>query len=182
VSVGLLAAAAALAAAPALDADLVLRNGAVYTVDAARSWAQAVAIKDGRLVYVGSDAGLERYVSPRTKVVDLGGRLVLPGFVDAHVHPVSGGVELGQCNLNDLPDAKAILDKVRQCDAEKPGDGWLVGGGWALTAFPDGAPTRQALDAVVGHRPVFLSAADGHSSWVNSRAVKIGCVSCMYSV
>ncbi len=154
-------------------ADLALRNGAIYTVDAARSWAQALAIADGRLVYVGSDGGLAPYLGPKTKVVDLGGRLVLPGFVDAHVHPVSGGVELGQCNLNDLPDAKAILDKVRRCDEEKPGPGWLVGGGWALTAFPEGAPTRRALDAVAGSRPVSLSAADGHSTWVNSRALAL---------
>jgi predicted amidohydrolase YtcJ len=145
----------------------------VYTVDAARSWAEAVAVRDGRIAYVGSDRGAAAYVGPRTKVVDLGGRLVLPGFVDAHIHPVSGGIELGQCDLNDLPDAAAILEKVRQCDAGSPGRGWLQGGGWALTAFPSGAPTRQALDAVVPGRPVYLSAADGHSAWVNSKALSL---------
>ncbi len=165
----------ALAAAPAppTPAEVVLRNGAVYTVDAARSWAQAVAIRDGRLTYVGSDRGVAAQVGPRTKVVDLGGRLVLPGFVDAHIHPVSGGVELGQCNLNDLPDAPATLAKVRACAAERPGTGWLQGGGWSLTAFPAGAPTRQALDAVVADRPVYLSSADGHSAWVNSKALAL---------
>jgi predicted amidohydrolase YtcJ len=167
----LAAAAAALAAPP--PADLVLRGGRVYTVDAARSWAEAVAVKDGRLVYVGSTRGAAAHVGPRTKVVELGGRLVVPGFVDAHIHPVSGGVELGQCNLNDLPDARSILDKVRQCAAEKPGTGWLVGGGWSLTAFPGGAPTRQALDAVLAARPVFLSSADGHSAWVNTKALAL---------
>jgi predicted amidohydrolase YtcJ len=130
-------------------------------------------VKDGRLLYVGSDRGAALHVGPRTKVVDLGGRLVLPGFVDAHIHPVSGGIELGQCNLNDLPDAAAILEKVRRCDALKPGPGWLVGGGWALTAFPGGAPTRQALDAVARERPVFLTAADGHSAWVNTKALAL---------
>jgi predicted amidohydrolase YtcJ len=161
------------AAEGAAPADLVLRGGAIYTVDAARSWAEAVAVKQGRLVYVGSDRGVAAHVGPQTKVVDLGGRLVLPGFVDAHIHPVSGGVELGQCDLNGLPDAPAILEKVRACDREKPGDGWLVGGGWALTAFPGGAPRRQALDEVVAHRPVYLGAADGHSAWLNSKALAL---------
>jgi predicted amidohydrolase YtcJ len=106
-------------------------------------------------------------------VVDLGGRLVLPGFVDAHIHPISGGIELGLCSLNDLPDAQAMLEKVRACDTAKPGPGWLQGGGWSLPAFPGGAPTRQALDAVVKGRPVYLSAADGHSAWVNSKALAL---------
>jgi len=160
-------ASSAVAAAPA---DLVLRGGAVYTVDAARSWAQAVAVKDGRIVFVGSDRGVAAHVGAGTKVVDLHGRMVLPGFVDAHIHPVSGGIELGQCDLNDLPDARATLEKVRQCAAT--GEGWVVGGGWSLAAFPGGAPTREALDAVVPGRPVYLSAADGHSSWVNTLALK----------
>ena len=95
----------------------MLRHGAIYTVDAARSWAEAVAVKDGRIVFVGSDQAASALIGPRTKVVDLGGRLVLPGFVDAHVHPVSGGMELGLCNLNDLPDAAATLAKVRECAA-----------------------------------------------------------------
>jgi predicted amidohydrolase YtcJ len=169
----LLPSARLFAAAAADPADLVLRGGVVYTVDAARSWAQALAVKGGRLVYVGSDHGVAARIGPRTQVVDLGGRLVLPGFVDAHVHPVSGGVELGQCNLNDLPDAKSIFDKVRKCATEKPGPGWLVGGGWSLTAFPAGAPTRQELDAVVRERPVFLYSADGHSSWANTKALEL---------
>ena len=158
---------------PDAPADLVLRNAAIYTVDAARSWAQAIAVKGGRIAYVGSERGADAHVGPATKVVDLGGRLVLPGFVDAHMHPISGGIELGLCSLNDLPDAQAMLEKVRTCDAAKPGHGWLQGGGWSLPAFPGGAPTRQALDAVVKGRPVYLSAADGHSAWVNSKALAL---------
>jgi predicted amidohydrolase YtcJ len=168
-----LALAAARPNAPGPPADLVLRHGALYTVDAVRSWAQAVAVKDGRIVYVGSDAGVAAQVGPRTKVVDLAGRLVLPGFVDAHIHPVSGGIELGLCNLNDLPDAPATLAKIRACAAEKPGGDWVQGGGWSLTAFPASGPTRQALDAVVPDRPAYFSAADGHSAWVNSKALAL---------
>ena len=169
----LLALAASRPVAPSAPADLVLRHGVVYTVDAARSWAQALAVKDSRIVYVGSDLGVAAHVGPGTKVVDLGGRLVLPGFVDAHIHPVSGGIELGLCNLNDLPDASATLAKVRACATQRPGTEWLHGGGWSLTAFPAGGPTRQSLDAVAPDRPVYFSSADGHSAWVSSKALAL---------
>ena len=99
---------------------------------------------------------------------------MLPGFVDAHIHPVTGGMELGQCNLNDLPDAPAILAKVR---AVRGGEAGRRVGSWAAAGrsprFPGGAPTREALDAVVPDRPVFLSSADGHSSWVNTKALAL---------
>ena len=153
-------------------ADLVLTGGAVYTMDAARSWAQAVAVRGGRIVYVGSDAGVRPWVGPATRVVPLGGRMVLPGFQDAHVHPVSGGIELGQCDLNNLETRDAIVEKVRACATEQAGRPWVVGGGWSLPAFPGGAPTRELLDSLVPDRPAYLSAADGHSAWVNSEALR----------
>jgi len=157
---------------PPPPADLVLTGGDVYTLDAARSWAEAVAVRDGRIVYVGSDLGARAYVGPKTRVVALGGRMVLPSFQDAHIHPVSGGVELGQCNINDLATEGAILEKVRAC-AETETKTWIVGGGWPLPAFPDANPKKEALDKVVPDRPVVLSAADGHSSWVNSKALEL---------
>ena len=158
--------------APRPAADTVLHNAAVYTVDAARSWAQAVAIREGRIVYVGGEAGVRAFVGPRTKRVDLGGRMVLPGFVDAHIHPVSSGVEINRCDLSDLPTAEAILAKVRDCAHRQAGP-WVVGTGWSLPAFPNGAPTKEALDAAVPERPAFFSAADGHSGWVNSKALAL---------
>ncbi len=162
----------AAALAPPPPADLVLTGGAVYTMDAARSWAEAVAVREGRIVYVGSEVGARAYVGPKTRVVALGGRLVLPSFQDAHIHPVSGGVELGQCNVNDLATKDAILEKVRACAATEKKT-WIVGGGWPLPAFPDANPRKEMLDAVVPDRPVVLSAADGHSSWVNSKALEL---------
>ena len=158
-------------AGAATTADLVLTGGAVYTMDAARSWAQALAVRDGRIVYVGSDAGARAFVAAKTRVVRLDGRMVLPAFQDAHIHPLSGGLELGLCDLNDLATKDAILDKLRECaKTEKP---WLLGGGWALPAFPNAAPTRDLLDAIVPDRPAYLTAADGHSGWVNSKAIEL---------
>ncbi len=153
-------------------ADLALTGGAVYTLDAARSWAQAVAIRAGRIVYVGSDAGIAPWIGAKTRVVALGDRMLLPGFQDAHVHPVTGGLELTLCNLNELATRAAVVEKVRACAAQQPGE-WLVGGGWALPIFPGGNPERALLDELSPERPAYLSAADGHSAWVNSRALAL---------
>jgi predicted amidohydrolase YtcJ len=158
--------------APPRPADLVLTGGAVYTMDAPRSWAEAVAVRDGRIVAVGPDASARAFVGPKTRVVPLRGRFVLPAFQDAHIHPVSGGLELGQCDLNDLATKEAILDRVRTCAAAEK-KLWIVGRGWPLPAFPDANPTRDLLDAVVPDRPVLLSAADGHSIWANSKALEL---------
>jgi predicted amidohydrolase YtcJ len=164
---------AAAAVAPPAPADLVLTGAAVYTMDPARSWAEAVAVRGGRIVFVGSAEGARALAGPRTRVLDLAGRMVLPGFHDAHIHPVSGGVELTQCNLNDLPDEAAVVAQVRACaEAAKP-DEWVVGGGWALPVFPGGVALKATLDAATGGRPAYLSAADGHSAWVNTKALAI---------
>ncbi len=161
----------------AAPADLVLRNGAIYTVDAARSWAQAVAIRGDRLVFVGADRDAAAFVGPRTRVVDLGGRFVLPGFHDRHVHPVSGGVELTQCDLNSSADRDEVLARLTACVARLGGRPWLVGGGWDLTLFPGGVADRRDLDAILPDRPALLGSADGHSSWVNSKALELAGVS-----
>jgi predicted amidohydrolase YtcJ len=162
----------AAAAAPA-PADLVLTGAAVYTMDPARSWAEAVAIRHGRIVFVGTAAAAKPWTGERTRVLDLTGRMVLPGFHDAHIHPVSGGVELAQCNLNDLPTAEAVLARVAECAATAGPDDWVLGGGWALPVFPGGLARKEALDAVTGGRPAYLTAADGHSAWVNARALAL---------
>lgn len=154
-------------------ADVLLRNGAIYTVDAARSWAEAAAIAHGRIIYVGVNAGAEEFITPQTHVIDLNGKMVLPGFHDSHVHPVSGGIELGQCNLNGLQTQQEIFDAVREYAQKNPALPWIVGGGWDLPIFPNANPTKQQLDQLVSDRPASLSAADGHSAWVNSKALEL---------
>jgi hypothetical protein len=154
-------------------ADWVLRNGAIYTMDAARTWAEAVAIDDGRIVYVGAKDGLKPWLGARTKLVDLQGKMVLPGFHDSHVHPISGGIELGECNLNGLDTQEQIFDAIRSYAGQNPNAPWIRGGGWDLPIFSNANPHKSLLDQIVPDRPVFLSAADGHSAWINSKALQI---------
>ena len=154
-------------------ADLVLTGGAVYTVDAARSWAQAVAVSAGRITAVGSDADMRPFVGSRTEVVNLRGRMVLPGFQDAHVHASSGGLELGRCDLSPLHTRAGYLAAIREYADHNPQAAWITGGGWSMDVFPGGVPSKDDLDAVVPDRPVFLSNRDHHGAWVNSRALAL---------
>jgi predicted amidohydrolase YtcJ len=154
-------------------ADLLLRGGAVYTVDAPRSWATAVGVKGGRIIYVGSDNVPGGMVGSGTEVVDLNGRMVLPGFQDGHVHLLAGGVDLGECTLFTLENAAAIADSIKACSAARPNTPWLRGAGWELTAFPDANPSSAFLDRIVEDRPAFFDAADGHSAWANSKALDL---------
>ena len=154
-------------------ADLLFRGGAVYTVDAPRSWATAVGVKGSRIIYVGSDSVPGGMIGAGTEVIELGGRMVLPGFQDGHVHLLAGGVELGECTLFTLESAAAIADSIRACAAARADASWVRGAGWELTVFPDANPSRVLLDRIVGDRPAIFDAADGHSAWVNSEALEL---------
>jgi predicted amidohydrolase YtcJ len=173
ITLGLSFAAAAAASDGPTSADLVFDNGAVYTVDGARSWAQAVAVAGGRIVFVGTDAAAKAWIGPQTKVVDLGGKMLMPAFHDSHVHPVTSGMEVLECDLHGLETAQQVLDAVRAYAAAHPEAKWIRGGGWELTLFPAGNPSKTLLDGVVPDRPVLLDASDGHSAWANSKALAI---------
>jgi predicted amidohydrolase YtcJ len=145
----------------------------VYTVDEMRNRARAVAVTGGRISAVGSDGEIRRHVGQRTEVVDLSGRLLLPGFQDSHIHPVASGVDMLQCDLHEayaLADYERIIGEYAD---EHPDAGWIVGGGWSMDIFPGGSPSKEILDAIVPDRPVFLPSRDGHSGWVNSRALEL---------
>ncbi len=159
------------------NADLVLTGGAVYTVDAARSWAQAVAVRDGRIAAVGTDAEIADLAGPRTERIDLAGRMLLPAFTDAHVHASAGGLERARCDLSGVHSLEEYLAAVRRYAEANPGTGWITGGGWAMDVFPGGTPRREDLDAAAGDRPVFLSNRDHHAAWVNSKALALAGVS-----
>jgi predicted amidohydrolase YtcJ len=156
---------------PAERADLLLTNGAVYTMSTARPWASALAVAKGKILYVGDDRGALRLRGGSTVVADLGGKMVLPAFQDSHIHLVTGGVELGLCNLNGLRTKEEVFEKIKAYAAANPGQAWVTGGGWDLPVFPQANPRKEDLDALVPDRPAALSSADGHSAWVNSRAL-----------
>jgi predicted amidohydrolase YtcJ len=158
---------------PDAPADLVFRNGAVYTVDAVRSWGSAIAVRGGRIVYVGSDSLPSGLIGPATEVQDLGGKMLLPGFQDAHVHPVDSGIELGECLLYDVTTPRAAFDTIRAYAAAHPDAAWIRGAGWQLPLFPNANPLKSELDRVVPNRPALLYAADGHSAWANSKALAL---------
>jgi hypothetical protein len=152
-------------------AQWVFQGGRVYTADAQRRVAEAVAVDEGRIVYVGDAAGAATFVGSDTRSVDLAGRVLLPSFTDAHVHMLEGGVSLDACNLTRERNADAILSAIGRYAAAHPDAAWIAGSGWSLAAFPDANPRKEELDQIVPDRPVFLIAGDGHSGWANSRAL-----------
>ncbi len=156
---------------PKQGATLVIQNARVYTMSTPGR-VDAIAIKGDKIVYVGSIQGSEQWIGDSTDVINLGGRMVLPGFHDTHVHP-EGGIQMGECNQDDVATKTAILDSVKRCAAAAPNAPWIRGRGWALPVFPAANPRKEWLDAVVRDRPVYLTAADGHSAWVNSKALEI---------
>ncbi len=157
---------------PAAPADLLFVGGPVFTADPARRRATALAVRGDRILAVG-DAEVAELAGPGTEVIDLRGRLLLPGFQDAHVHAVTGGVELGQCDLTGTTDPAEYLARIDAYARAHPDAGWIVGGGWSMESFPGGVPGRDLLDTVVGDRPVYLTNRDHHGAWVNSRALEL---------
>lgn len=151
-------------------ADLVLTGGPVHTGSPARSRATSVAVRGERVVAVGHDE-VRELIGPRTEVVDLAGKLLIPGFQDAHAHPVGGGIEMGQCDLSGVTTLAEYRERIAGYAREHADAEWITGGGWAMEAFPGGLPTAAELDALVPDRPVYLVNRDHHGAWVNSVAL-----------
>ena len=159
-------------------ADLILSGATVHAgvgagTDASPGPADHVAISAGRISAVGTATEARAHAGPNTEVLDVRGAMVVPGFQDAHVHPPHGGLAELRCELHELLDADAYLAAVAGYAAANPSATWILGGGWAMPAFPSGTPRREALDDIVPDRPVFLVNRDGHGAWVNSRALEL---------
>jgi predicted amidohydrolase YtcJ len=155
------------------QAELVLRGGRVATMDAARSWASAIAVGGGRIVAVGPDAAVADLIGPRTRVIELRGRTVTPGFQDAHVHPVHGGLAMLRCDLHEDLQSGPGYDRIEAYARSHPDETWIRGGGWYMAAFEGGTPRREDLDRIIPDRPAFLTNRDGHGAWVNSKALEL---------
>lgn len=165
--------AAGCASGPA--ADLVLMNGVVYTLDAAAPRAQAVAVRDGNIIFVGSDEGAAAYQGAETRVVNLEGATVVPGLADAHYHLAGVGDREMTLNLEGTGTREAFLAKVKERVDQTPAGQWVTGRGWIETFWtPPTFPTRQDLDRIAPDHPVALGRADGHALVANSRALALG--------
>jgi len=154
-------------------ADWVLRNGAIYTLDSKERRAQSLAVGGGTILYVGDDAGVEAFVGPESRVIELGGKMVLPGFIDSHSHPSGALIQAVAVSLYDLRSLEQYLEAVRRFAEENPDKQAVRGSGWSNALFPVTGPMKEDLDAVVSDRPVQLGSGDGHSSWVNSKALEL---------
>lgn len=156
------------------SADSVLLNGRVYTLDDSQPWASAVAIRDGRFVAVGDRSSVSSLVGPQTRVIDLGGRMAMPGIHDLHIHPLNGALTaLYACNFPPDSSIEHILSRVKSCADQQPTGGWIRGG-YFDTAFLERLPSnsREKLDAVTPNHKVILRSAGGHAAWVNSAALQ----------
>ncbi|WP_327675181.1 amidohydrolase [Kitasatospora sp. NBC_00458] len=153
-------------------ADLLFTHGPVHTGDPARTRATSLAVTGERITAVGHDE-VRELIGPATEVVDLTGKLLLPGFQDAHIHAVSGGQELAECDLTGTVGVEDYLLRVREYAEAHPDRPWITGSGWSLESFEGGLPDRRLLDSVVPDRPVYLTNRDHHGAWVNSRALEL---------
>lgn len=155
-----------------MTADLVLRGGRVFDGFSLHPTATALAVEGGRITAVGADAGVRAFAGSRTGVVDLDGRLLTPGFVDAHAHPFMGGIEALACDVGGCRGADQVQEWVAAYARTTDGP-WITGAGWYKGHYDGGFPDARALDAVVPDRPVYLINRDHHSAWVNTAALHL---------
>lgn len=155
-------------------ADTVIIHAKIYTVNQQQPWVEAVAIRDGKIIATGSDKDIAAYQGTATKVIDAGGHMVLPGFIDNHVHFIGGAARLEEVSLDDAKTVGDFQKMIRDYATQHPEKRWIQGMGWYYDIFgKSGLPDKKLVDAVVPDRPVFLRAYDGHSSLANSEALRI---------
>jgi predicted amidohydrolase YtcJ len=156
------------------EADLIITNAKVWTVDKSMPTAQAVAVLGDRIVAVGSGADIEAWHGPHTHLIDAGGKLLLPGFNDAHVHFVSGGQQLDNVQLKDASSPEEFARLIGDRAKVTPKGEWILGGNWDETKWsPPNMPTRELIDSLTPDTPVFVSRYDGHMGLANSVALRL---------
>jgi hypothetical protein len=151
----------------------VFRNGVLFDGHRYRGALGGVGVAEGRITSVRAELDAQGRPGPDVRVVDLAGGLLAPGFTDAHVHPIQGGLERLRCDLSEHETREEYLAAVRAYADNHPEATWILGGGWSMPAFPGGTPVAADLDTVVPDRPVFLPNRDHHGAWVNSRALEL---------
>ncbi len=149
-------------------ADRVFVNGRVWTGEEKLPWAEALAVRNDTIVAVGKTRDIQGLAGKGTDVVDLKGRFLGPGFIDAHLHIVDGSVALIELDLDGVETLAEVQRRIAAYARANPARAWISGRGWSYSVFPGGMPTKAQLDAAVADRPVFLESYDGHAAWVNS--------------
>jgi predicted amidohydrolase YtcJ len=154
-------------------ADTIITHARVYTVNHSQPWAEAIAIKDQHIAAVGSAQQIARWRSAKTEVIDAGGKLVLPGFFDSHIHFMEGALSLEKVNVDETKNVAEIQKMVKDFATAHPDATWVLGRGWSYPEFPGGMPEKKYLDEVVPDRPVYIEGFDGHTGWANSKALEL---------
>jgi len=171
-----LAAAAGTPAGPPVtgaEAELILKNGRVWTGDPQNPWAEAIAIHHNHIIAVGNNTDVAALAGSDARVIDLAGRLTLPGFNDAHVHFISGAMRLQQADLAGACSVADLEKRIRDYATAHPRDAWILGTNWDPSCIADHhLPGRADLDAAVKDRPAFVSSEDGRTAWVNTKALQ----------
>lgn len=155
-------------------AELVIINAKIYTVNARQPWAQAIAIRQGTILAVGSNEDMNVYEVQSTRVLDAKGSFLMPGITDCHIHFLDGSLSLGQVALDDAKTLTEIQQRVKVYATTHADAKWILGRGWQYPVFaPSGLPDKKFLDEIVPDRPVYLEGFDGHTWWANSKALQL---------
>src|SRR5262245_19471130 len=157
-----------------ISADLVITNANIHTMDAKRDIARSIAVLNGKIVAVGTDADTKAFIGPNTRVIDAGGKLVLPGFNDAHVHFIETGAQLSSVDLRSAKSPQEFVQRIKDFVARQPKGRWILGGQWDHENWtPNNLPTAALIDSVTPDNPVFINRLDGHMALANSLAIKM---------
>jgi hypothetical protein len=155
-------------------AEILIIHAKIYTMDEKKPWAQSLAIRKGKIEAIGSDEQVGRMRGIGTKMIDAGGKLVLPGFTDCHIHLLEGGFSLKRINLEGAKDVAEIQNRLKTFADQHPEEAWLLGRGWTPAMFgPENLPHKKYLDELFPIFAVFLESDDGHTFWANSRALSL---------
>jgi hypothetical protein len=167
---------------PKEKADTVYINGRIYTVNENQPWAEAVAIKDGKFIKVGTNDDLKSFTDENTKFVDLKGQFVMPGIVDMHAHPFTGvDMGIGGLNLNTPGNQEEIINDIKDYVLANPEKDVILGGNWNVGGtFKNDSPDKKILDEIAPDVPMFLLSQSGHSAWVNSKALELAGIDEIY--
>src|ERR1700722_704015 len=153
-------------------ASTILVNGRIFTSNPAQPWAEAIAIRGNKIAAVGGSKDALALRGPKTNVIDLGGRMAMPGIIDTHTHFLQGSEILAGVSVAGAESIDAVKSRLVEFAKAHPGDSWIYGGGWDYGSFwPGGLPTKEILDGIFPNRPVLLVSSDGRSVWANSAAL-----------